>query len=93
MSQVKLYAPFANGTVIGVDGLTYIVDDGYVMVYEYDVAALEAAGYVRAVPNEIFRTSLALPIGGGGKLFIHTCDLHYQSTNMATKNSAPNFYA
>lgn len=32
-------------------------------------------------------------IGGGGKLFIHTCDLHYQSTNMATKNSAPDYYA
>ena len=31
-------------------------------------------------------------IGGGGKLFIHTCDLHYQSTNMATKQRAPNFY-
>lgn len=31
-------------------------------------------------------------IGGGGKLFIHTCDIHYQSTNMATKNSAPNYY-
>lgn len=31
-------------------------------------------------------------IGGGGKLFIHTCDIHYQSTNIATKNKAPNFY-
>lgn len=24
--------------------------------------------------------------------FGHTCDLHYQSTNMATKNKSPNFY-
>ena len=32
-------------------------------------------------------------IGGGGKLFVHTCDLHYQSTNMATKGRAPDFYA
>lgn len=32
-------------------------------------------------------------IGGGGALFIHTCDVHYQSTNIATKNRAPNFYA
>jgi hypothetical protein len=31
-------------------------------------------------------------IGGGGKLFIHTSDIHYQSTNMATKQRAPNFY-
>jgi len=22
----------------------------------------------------------------------HTCDIHYQSTNMATKSRAPNFY-
>lgn len=32
-------------------------------------------------------------IGGGGKLFIHTCDIHYQSSNMATKNKAPDFWA
>lgn len=32
-------------------------------------------------------------IGGGGALFVHTCDIHYQSTNMATKSRAPNFYA
>lgn len=32
-------------------------------------------------------------IGGGGKLFVHTCDVHYQSSNMATKGKAPNFYA
>jgi len=31
-------------------------------------------------------------IGGGGKLFIHTCDVHYQSTNEATKNKAPDFW-
>ena len=24
--------------------------------------------------------------------FVHTCDIHYQSTNMATKQKAPNFY-
>jgi hypothetical protein len=28
----------------------------------------------------------------GGSLFIHTCDIHYQSTNMATLGKAPNFY-
>lgn len=31
-------------------------------------------------------------IGGGGKLFVHTADLHYQSTNLGTKNRASNFY-
>lgn len=31
-------------------------------------------------------------IGGSGKLFIHTCDIHYQSTNMATKSKSPDFY-
>lgn len=25
--------------------------------------------------------------------FLHTCDVHYQSSNMATKNKAPNFYS
>jgi len=25
-------------------------------------------------------------------VFLHTCDIHYQSTNLATKNKAPNFY-
>ena len=32
-------------------------------------------------------------IGGGGRLFIHTADIHYQSDNSATLNKAPNFYA
>lgn len=33
------------------------------------------------------------PIGGGGKLLIHTCDIHYQSTNIGTKNKVPDFWA
>jgi hypothetical protein len=33
-----------------------------------------------------------LPTIGSGILFIHTCDIHYQSSNMATVNKAPNFY-
>jgi len=33
-----------------------------------------------------------LPTIGSGFLFIHTCDIHYQSSNMATVNKAPNFY-
>lgn len=30
--------------------------------------------------------------GGAGKLFVHTCDIHYQSTNVGTKQKAPDFY-
>jgi hypothetical protein len=39
-------------------------------------------------------TMTTLPtIGGGGGLFIHFTDLHYQTTNIkGTKNKAPNFY-
>jgi hypothetical protein len=34
----------------------------------------------------------ALPtFGGAGKLFIHTCDIHYQSTSLGTPNKAPPF--
>lgn len=33
-----------------------------------------------------------LPTIGSGSLFVHTCDIHYQSTNLATINKAPNFY-
>lgn len=32
-------------------------------------------------------------LGGGGKLFIHTCDLHYESNSQSTLNKSPNFYA
>lgn len=28
----------------------------------------------------------------GSAVFLHTADVHYQSTNLATKNKAPNFY-
>ncbi len=34
-----------------------------------------------------------LPTITGGSLFVHTCDIHYQSTNVATAGKAPNFYA
>lgn len=33
-----------------------------------------------------------LPTITSGNLFVHTVDVHYQSTNMATKNKAPNFW-
>jgi hypothetical protein len=34
-----------------------------------------------------------LPTITGGDLFVHTADLHYQSTEIGTKNKAPNFYS
>ena len=34
-----------------------------------------------------------LPTITGGSLFIHTCDIHYQSNNVGTKNKQSNFYA
>jgi len=33
-----------------------------------------------------------LPVITGGNLFIHTVDIHYQSSNLATKQKSPNFY-
>jgi hypothetical protein len=35
----------------------------------------------------------ALPTITAGNLFIHTADIHYQSTGLPTKQKAPNFYA
>lgn len=32
-------------------------------------------------------------ITGGDDVFIHRVDIHYQSTNLPTKNKAPNFYS
>jgi hypothetical protein len=33
-----------------------------------------------------------VPTVTGGNLFIQTIDIHYQSTNIGTKDKAPNFY-
>lgn len=38
-------------------------------------------------------TTLPTITGGGTKLFIHTADIHYQSTSVGTKNKASDFYA
>lgn len=40
-------------------------------------------GYIKLV---------TLPTVTGGSLFVHTVGIHYQSSNMATKGRAPNFY-
>ena len=68
-----------------------------------EIAITSAAGSATKTANTLIEVDgllvvnlklTGLPtIGGGGKLFIHTCDIHYQSTNMATKNSAPSYYA
>lgn len=33
-----------------------------------------------------------LPTIESGSLFVHTCDIHYQTTNIGTINKAPDFY-
>lgn len=35
----------------------------------------------------------SLPTVTAGSIFVHTCDLHYQSTNIGTAGKAPDFYA
>lgn len=52
-------------------------------------SALEVDGIIMAT----LKLTTLPTIGGGGKLFIHTCDLHYQSSNIGTKNKVSNFYA
>lgn len=52
-----------------------------------DNALLEVDGMILAM---IKVTSL--PTITGGSLFIHTVDIHYQSTGISTKQKAPNFY-
>ena len=52
-----------------------------------DTALLEPDGLILAMVK-----LTTLPTITGGSLFIHLCDLHYQSTGMATKQKAPDFY-
>lgn len=52
-----------------------------------DTSVIEPDGLV------LLRMKLTtLPTITGGSLFVHMADLHYQSTGIATKNKAPNFY-
>jgi hypothetical protein len=56
-------------------------------------ATLMARGVLE--PDGVFKGAMrlnTLPSITGGSLFVHTMDLHYQSTNMATKQKVPNFY-
>jgi len=46
-------------------------------------------------PDGILMITLKLtsdPSVTGGGVFIHTADLHYQSTNIGTKSKVPNFW-
>lgn len=57
-------------------------------------AALMASGDVEVdgLLSGTLKLRTAPTIGGGGYLFVHTCDIHYQSTNVGTVNNAPDFY-
>lgn len=67
-----------------------------------EVAITSAAGSANLTANTLIEVDglieatlklTSIPtLGGSGKLFIHTCDLHYQSTNMATKSRSPSYY-
>jgi hypothetical protein len=53
----------------------------------YDRADIEVDGLV------IIRVELtANSLNAATDPFLHMCDIHYQSTNIGTKNKAPNFY-
>lgn len=53
-----------------------------------DTDTIEVDGYII---GQLKLTSL--PTITGGYLFIHTADIHYQTTNVGTLNRAPDFYA
>lgn len=70
------------------------------LVYETPMSS--AAGSATLVPTSAFEVDgiikgtlrmTTLPtMGGGGKMFIHTADIHYQSLNVGTRLSAFPFY-
>ena len=57
-----------------------------------DLDNLEIDGLIHC---RVYLDSNDMLVSGGGvpEPFIHTVDIHYQSTNVATKNRAPSFYA
>lgn len=67
-----------------------------------EIAITSAAGSATKTANTLIEVDglltatlklTTLPTITGGSLFIHTCDIHYQSHNMATRSSAPDYYA
>jgi len=57
---------------------------------ELDTADIEVDGLIIVSFQMIAVPTIT---GGSGKPFIFTSDIHYQSTNIGTKNNAPDFYA
>lgn len=57
-------------------------------------ASLTASGDIEVdgLIEGTLKLRTAPTIGGGGYLFVHTADIHYQSTNMATVSKDPDFY-
>lgn len=85
-------------TTTGQDGSTWLVGSTHTASLEFaagsptasqiDTDGLEVDGLL------LVRTFLsANTMNGTPAQFLHTVDLHYQSTNVGTKNKAPNFYA
>lgn len=54
-----------------------------------DTATIEPDGLIKVTFKV---TSIPALTGGTAKCFVHQVDLHYQSTQLATKNKTPNFY-
>jgi hypothetical protein len=66
-----------------------------------EIAITSAAGSASLTANTLIEVDglvlatlklTSLPTITGGKLFVHSVDLHYKSNNAGTKNSAPNYY-
>ena len=55
------------------------------------VGDIEADGLI--VGTMTMTTKPTITGGGSANVFISTADIHYQSTNVGTKNSAPNYYS
>lgn len=54
------------------------------------IPGLEVDGLIMV---RVYRDAAAVADTCTDAVFLHTADIHYQSTNMATKGKAPNFYA
>jgi hypothetical protein len=54
------------------------------------IPALEVDGIILV---RLYRMANDIEDNCSDAVFAHTSDIHYQSSNMATKNKAPNFYA
>jgi hypothetical protein len=104
-----MYAKGHNQSPFGIPVTASAVQNANVAQYQHMVAEtiasttggsastintteLEVDGLIQC---RVYLDSNDLTVSGGGvpNPFIHTVDIHYQSTNVATKNRAPNFWA